>query len=68
MAYISANLYQLPGNSPGGVKEWRYLTTDSLATAAAAGYFADGALRGMHPGDAVVRTTIYYILVTPPTS
>jgi hypothetical protein len=50
MAYISSNLYLL-STSPSGVNRWQYSTTDLIATVTGAGYLADGALRGMKPGD-----------------
>jgi hypothetical protein len=52
MAYISPDLYPL-GSAPSGVQQWQYLTTDSFATVSGAGYFTDGALQGMNPGDGI---------------
>ena len=50
MAYISSNLYLLR-TSPSGVNRWQYSTTDLIAAVTGSAYFADGALRGMKPGD-----------------
>ena len=61
MSYIPSNLYLL-STSPSGVSQWQYSTTDALATVLGASYFADGAQRGMTPGDflSVVIFTTYF--------
>jgi Pectate lyase superfamily protein len=62
MAYISSNLYLL-SSSPSGVQQWQYLTTDAFSTVTGAGYFNDGALRNMWPGDGI--TIIVYSTALP---
>jgi hypothetical protein len=58
MAYDRRQL-RLTGQAIDGVgKEWAYLTTDSLATIEAAGYFSDGAKLGMTIGDWVIITIV----------
>jgi hypothetical protein len=53
MAYTGSSLSQINGTIEGGWKEWVYVTSDSLATVKGAGYFSDGANRGMEVGDFV---------------
>jgi len=52
MAYNSAHLFRL-FNGASGLNEWQYLTTDTLSTVIGPGYFNDGYIQGMQPGDAV---------------
>ena len=52
MSYNSANLFRLYDGA-SGLNEWQYTTTDSFATVLVSGYFNDGYIQGMRPGDAI---------------
>ncbi len=54
MAYNGSNLImRAAGAVEGTFNVWEYLSTDSLATITASGYFSDGGKRGMLVGDIV---------------
>lgn len=56
MAYVTSNppnlITEAPLTGPGQM--WVYRGTDTPATVAVAGYFSDGAFRGMKVGDIVI--------------
>lgn len=58
MAYNSDYLALTPVNYVGklGKKIWNYDTADVTGTVDGASYFADGAAKGMEPGDIVIVT------------
>jgi hypothetical protein len=55
MAFTPLTLSRIGGN-PGmkGPSMWLYSTTDTMATAAGAAYFAGGKYRGMNVADVVI--------------
>lgn len=53
MAYTGATLSMLNRNIEGGLREWLYISTDSLATMTAASYISDATNRGIQKGDIV---------------
>lgn len=55
MAYSTANPPNLVTEAPlaGAGQQWRYDSADAIATVIGAGYFSDGAVRGMLVGDIV---------------
>lgn len=54
MAYTPATLNCMIDRIGAGPAWWHYSTTDAHATVAGAGYFSDGASRGLKAGDAVI--------------
>ncbi len=69
MGYATAGLRLCNPGMPGQPASWVYSSTDAHATVVGAGYFTDGAARGMKVGDFifVLKTgstegaTIHYV-------
>ena len=53
MSYQTSQLSVWSQTIEGNIKEWIYLTSDSLATVTATGYFSDAAAKRMSIGDVV---------------
>ena len=53
MSYLTTNLSVVDQTIEGNLKEWLYLTSDSMAAVLATGYFTDAASKRLNVGDVV---------------
>lgn len=54
MAYDGSKLSKLVGTLSGSFNIWVYEHTDAIATVNSAGYFSDGAARGLKENDLMI--------------